>query len=189
MPLPVTKSSTPLVQDTLPALKAIYYNGNDENGHIYTFCRLYFLNNALAVNLCCFQRTPPAGSRAAFALAKNAHCLLLTLPPQQAGAPTLFAGDAQAFNGPVPPFGQPLAAPGAQYFSGQDEQGWYWGANFELGAGILEQIGLQATVNNTFYAAVFQYNTQKTGLVSSAAFTPEGTTPVNRFNQFEIVSY
>lgn len=189
MPVPVTKSEHPLVQDTVPAIKARYYNGANGDGHIYTFARIYFWERRLALNTCCFQRTPPANSRVAFALAGQNNCIYITLPPKEAGAPSVSIGAAQSFHSPLQPFGTPLPSPAPLYFAGNDEQGWYWGANVVLEEDLVGKTGLDVAPGNVFGGAVFQFTIGQSAYASSAPFASNGNTPSSNFTQFTIVSY
>lgn len=190
--VPVTKSDTPLVPDTLPALKVRHYCGGiAPRRQIYSFARLYMLGDALSLSLYGFEREPEDSSRLAFAFcaaASKANCIIVTLAPQHVHS-NLISGCP--LDTPLPLAGQssPLAAPAAAYFAGVDEQGWYWGASILLPAGLVRECGSALDVGTDFYAAVFKYDEGKDGFGASF-LPPQGGPPViGCAEKFTVVIY
>lgn len=178
LPIPISKSATPLVFDALPALKVRHYVGTPTGGNIYTLARFYLLGEALALSLCVFEKTPPPESRVGFAIAgTKGRVLVLALGPKQVRLQ--LAPDEEA---PPPPK--------AAYFTGQDEQGWYWGANLTLPAEALAKAGAAPAQPTVFAANVAKYRTDETafGTVFPAPLAAGPFQPAY-FGAFQAVEY
>jgi len=163
------QSETPLVPDTLPALKTCWYTGGQP--HIYTAARFYLLQQSLQVALTIFERTPPAESRAGFAFGGiSGHLAVVFLAPDTARLALL--------DGQNPPASWPLAeqdAPpfeDAAFYTGQDEQGWYWGARLGIGPEWLEKAGIVPAPGATFGVALAKYSTDSSTLGLSFPLPP-----------------
>lgn len=188
---PVSKSNIPLVMDTLPALKTCRYFGAMPGGNIYSFARFYVLGERLSVSLCVFERTPPPESRISFAVGSGtAQYLLVALSPKNTQPVTARLCPATGF-GPFPPPAGCLcvAAPEAQYFAGEDEQGWYWGANLLLEQSLLRQAGCTLALGSQFYAAVFKYFEGSPAFGSSAPAVSNQSPSLLHRTTFEVVGY
>ena len=180
MTTPISKSATPVVFDTLPALKVRHYHGRSALGNIYTFARLYVLEHSLAISLCSFEESPPPQSRVAFCVGEAAgRFLRLALSPEEATL-TLCGTPKE----------EPLPAPAPSYFSGQDEQGWYWGAHLLLAPSLLEKAGVDFADDEHFCAALVKYRTDEDAF-GSAFPVQNGANPfdIAHFGSFAVVGY
>lgn len=184
MAIPVTQSNTPLFFDAIPAVKVRYYN--EDGLPVYTYARLYALGKQLAVNLCAFERKPSAASRIDFCIGDSHKSLLLSLGEQQA---ELFLQQSGQ-----PLF--PLPTPPANHFTGEDEQGWHWGASFILPASALQQAGVTLTQHATFRAAVCKRWEKDScppetyAFGASASLAPNGKScPPENWDTFTLVAY
>lgn len=188
----VASSGTPLVFDTLPALKTTHFVHDGtlpsrDIASVYTYARLYILRGDLQLSLTAFERGPGAESRVAFAFGcdggdrlafaelspDGAHLTLLPKRP----APGLWQPPCQ---------GAPLAsAP----FAGVDEQGWYWGAQLSVPAHLLAGTGCTLAPGDIFGGALFKYRTDTTGVYGSSIAA--GATPLefDSFGRFEAESH
>lgn len=178
MPTPVTKSGTPLVFDALPALKVRHYQGRSACGNIYTLARMYVLEDALALSLCAFEKAPPPESRVGFGIGRpEGPVLELALGPN--GVQLRLA-----------PGQESLPPPEAAYFTGQDEQGWYWGANMSLGREVLAKAGVNLAQETAFWANLGKYRSDETAF-GCAFLAPPGAGPFSPayFGQFQVVEY
>ncbi len=176
---PVTRSTTPLVYDTLPALKVRHFTPAAER-RIYTLARFYFLKDTLALSLAAFEKDPHPTSRVEFAVTGRADRLLLfSLTPGDAELALCMGGKKHA-----------LIAPEPAYFSGVDEQGWYWGANTQLSAAHLAEVGLHVKKDEVFSAALFKQQAEQSGFGSSFPITnPDTRLDIAAFTRFVAVDY
>ncbi|MFV0412318.1 MAG: hypothetical protein ACK5L3_03485 [Oscillospiraceae bacterium] len=188
---PVSKSDIPLVMDTLPALKTCRYFGEMPGGNIYSFARFYVFKKQLSVSLCVFERTPPPESRISFAIGGGAaQYLLVTLSPKNTQPAAARLCPEAGFGPFPPPAGSTRAAPPeAQYFAGEDEQGWYWGANLLLEETLLRQAGCPLMLGSQFYAAVFKHFEGSPAFGSSAPAVSNQSPLLLRRTTFEVVGY
>lgn len=141
---PVVKSDSPLIFDTLPDLKARYFRFGTKTPSIYTYAQFYFLKNSLWLSLRGFQQTPPPQSGLCFALCAGAGLLQIRLFP---GKAQLCLPGHSAL---------PLCPPNIARFAGQDEHGWYWGAQLCVQPPQLALIGFAPQIGAQFGAAVFK---------------------------------
>ncbi len=142
------------VFDTLPALNARFAAEDANEKQIYTTARLYFEGEKLHVCLIAFEREPTPQSGVVFVLAGgDERMLYCTVNPDKASA-TLIS--AQPDMGAHLPQGEEIALATAGYFAGQDEQGWYWGAQIELSPDVLCKINVKAQKGESFRAALLK---------------------------------
>lgn len=175
---PISKSNTPLVFDALPALKVRHYQGVSARGNIYTLARLYVLGDALALSLCAFEKNPPPESRVGFGIGK------------QAGPVLVLALSPKTVQLRLTPGEESLPPPEAAYFAGQDEQGWYWGANLNLEPGVLAKAGVDLAREGGFWANLAKYRSDETAF-GSAFMAPHVAGPFSpaHFGKFQVVEY
>lgn len=179
MATPVSKSTTPLVFEALPALKVRHYCGKAAFGNIYTFARLYVLGAGLALSLCSFEEHPDRESRVAFCVAGQAGVLRLVLNSESA---ELFYEDGEGK--------EQLPSPERTCFSGQDEQGFYWGANLVLPEEVLLKTGLRLSETQEFCAALIKYRGDERAFGSAfPVINEEDPFDSAHFGSFRIVSY
>lgn len=127
-------SESPLFFDTLPALKTRWGSGGDV---LYCLARFYQDASAFHLSLSAFERDPAPESRLALALAaQDGRGLLAQLSPREA---RLIPFGPQA---PLNLFAEAGTATPAKHFAGDDEQGWYWGAQLAIGRDVLEAAGI-----------------------------------------------
>lgn len=185
---PVTQCDVPLVAETLPALKVRYYSEMAED--VYTFARMYVLQDSLSVSLYKFERTPPSASRLAFAVAaaEGPKVLFASVGPQQSGFCNVALCDGA---GALPPCKEAVAleAPTPTWFGGVDEQGWYWGAEVVLSAEVLAQAGCILRPGAMYCAAVFCYAEGEEGIGASFPLPKEGPVVMNGAEKFSVVIY
>ncbi|MDL2293652.1 hypothetical protein LJC60_03375 [Ruminococcaceae bacterium OttesenSCG-928-D13] len=161
MVFPVTISDIPLELDTLPALKTRYFCHDGslparDTARIYTMARLYVQNGVLQLGLSAFERDPAPDSSISFALGgEGQQFALVTLTPEDATLevlektppPALFGGREAVLETPLE----------AGRFAGQDEQGWYWGAQMALPKTVLAGCGCPLSPGARFGGALFKY--------------------------------
>lgn len=171
---PVAVSDSSMVLDALPALKATCWCHTNAGSKIYSFARFYLAKDGLTVALYSFERQP--SDHSAMALALNfdgSRSALLQLTPREAGAyfysstsPPSLTDMATATQKALPP---------ASYFHGEDEQGWYWGAQLLVPYSFLEAIGYRD--GHSFRAGFLKYSLGQPGY--GASFTPlDDTSPL-----------
>lgn len=181
----VMKSAGPLAFDVLPAVKCKWYTGGT-GPKVYTTMQVYLEKDTLCARLLAFERQPESGSRLTLALTGGGqHMLLLRLAPAE--CLTYLCGRS-----PVPDLwqrcpGAPLAAPEWQAVAGEDEQGWYWGAQVRLAPQVLAQAGLAPGAQG-FSAALFKH--EAAGAAYGASVVPphpQQPLDVGGFEAYEIV--
>ncbi len=163
MAFPVMQSTLPVVLDTLPALKVRRYHGQSKMGNVYCYARMYFLKDSLQLSLCAFERAPDAATRIEFAVGGTEKAFLL-LSLSREGATLSRCGGGMPLVLPAPP---------PAFFSGVDEQGWYWGAQVSLAAPLLAQAGM-VPLPREFSAAVFKTRTDEDAFGASFEALPGG---------------
>lgn len=173
MALPLSISNTPLVFDALPAIKVNQYRGKSQSHNIYTYARMYILQDALAFSLYCFERTPPPQSRASLVLGRDADALLdYSLSPTEANLLLRLPNGTSSIYPPPEP----------SYFSGEDEQGWFWGAKAILPPDLLAMVGCHLHPGDEFRAAVLKTRTDEDAF--GASFGPLVANDPYVFQQF-----
>lgn len=176
----VLKSNTPLVADALPALKVQHYTGQPAQGNIYTFARFYFFQNGLDITLHVFEKEPSPSSRARFVFGPLQGPLLSWEAGPQTSLLTLVSGSQAS---PLPPLD-------SSFFTGQDEQGWYWGRHLFLPAESLSLLGSPLDNGQEFCAAVFKTQLNETAYGSSFQTSqPKPWLTPSQFGRFTAVYY
>ena len=172
-------STAPLVMDALPALTARFYRGKPA---LYTQARAYASPRGLHVGLWVFQRQPHSGTRAYFAAAGSTGVACVAMTSTAASLHML----------PLAPAPFPDDGPGTpdetRFFSGEDEQGWYWGGQCLIPAGTAATAGIECTPDSRFSVAVFISQGSTAG--ASCLLGPEET-PVDpaHFQPVGVVPY
>lgn len=191
MPRPLTASNTPLVFDTISALKVQRYYGLPPGRNVYTYGRFYMMQGQLALSLACFERDPAPACRAAFALCGQQGSMVFTvMAPARSHSvllpePTAGLTLKEAENHPAQPSGPP-----PEYFAGEDEQGWYWGANLILPSSLLQSAGIGTRPGTPLRAAVYRYEAGQPGFGASH-ICPAGASPLDaaQFTAYTITDY
>lgn len=188
MPFLVTRSSRPVVFDALPALKVNWYHTPAAMPKVYSYARFYLHRNALALSLYAFERDPLPESRVAFALGGNSgRFLLLALGPHTVQL-SVHGPEEHSFLWQPPLVSLPPPAP--QRFTGEDEQGWHWGALLQMDRPLLQQVGFSPDADGEFRAAVFKYSTNSQDYGASFASNRPDALPVwDDFGRFVPVDY
>ena len=184
MIFPITTSDTPLEFDALPALKCTCWQPGSHRVH--TLARLYVHGGALRLSLCAFERQPTPESAMGFALAGGGQPVLFVgLDPAAAWLQS-FPATPTSLPGPAVP-----AASGSlvvERFSGEDEQGWYWGGRLTLPGDVLAQAGCTTQPGSTFRAGLLKYGTGPLGSSYRPA-DPEKPLDATGFDEFLVVDY
>ncbi len=178
MPIPVSKSLTPLVFDTLPALKVRHYSGKAALGNTYTLARLYALGSCLALSLCVFEEAPAEESHVAFCVAGKTGAFLKFCLTKSTAELTLCGA----------PQTEVLQTPKPERFTGQDEQGWYWGGSLLLPEAALQALGLGLAVGEEFGANLIRYRSDETVFGTAFPAEEDAFSPAC-FGLFQVVDY
>lgn len=173
-------SQAPLVMDALPALTARYYRGKPA---LYTQARAYLSPRGLHVGLWVFQRQPQAATLAYFMAAGSAGTACVAM---SADAANLYELPLS----PVPlPSGNGNGPPDElRFFSGTDEQGWYWGGQCLLPASAVSAACIECAPGGRLSAAVF---VSQDGMAGASCLLGLEDAPVDpaHFQPFGVVSY
>ncbi|MFV0353469.1 MAG: hypothetical protein ACK5JF_14380 [Oscillospiraceae bacterium] len=184
MGIPVTASSTPLVFETLPAIKVTNYSFAKILTNLYTYARFYVHNGSLVVGVYGFKESPDEQDRISLVVGQKNRYLLLSISPRQASL--VLADDAATLQTQT---GVQLPAPSLSPFAGTDEQGWFWGAEAILSADVLQQAGLVLTPGAQFGAAVFYHRSNQEEFGTSFAYNPLLPLIHQPYPAFTVVSY
>lgn len=182
----ISQSSEPMVFDAIPAVKVGYYK--PEGLSIYTYARLYALENDIMLNLCSFERDPREDSAIEFYFGKKGtkQELIVTLTPNSLSCKM----DTQEKGEQLVSLADPMR------FAGVDEQGWYWGANMVIPGKYLKEIGIQVKAGHSFSGAVVkrwlatEEGEQAPGALGcSAQLSYTNEIKKENFDQFTLVKY
>ncbi len=150
----ITTSGTPLEADTVCATKITHFSGDIVP--IYSYVRIYCIKGGLCVSFKVFERTP--SSHFAIKLAHGADLPSLFID--------FFADECTAVisNGTerkedVKVIFEPI--------SGDDNQGYFWGAEFTLSAGVLKAVDITAKPGELLLANFFVYTDHSNGIGSA----------------------
>lgn len=176
----VSFSTAPMVMDALPALTARFYRGKPA---LYTQARMYVSPRGLHVGLWVFQRQPQPDTRAYFAAAgdKGMACVAMSATAAFLHAlplsPALFPGG----DGAKPP-------DDVRFFSGEDEQGWYWGGQCVIPDDAMAAAGIECAPGSRFSAAVF---VSQDCMAGASCLLGREDTPMDpaHFQPFGVVSF
>ncbi len=141
----VTYSDIPLEFDTLSAVKVRHYKSDNEQ--IYCYARFYCLKGALAVGVKIFERADIAQSL----------ITLRTVNDDQVGGVEIEFGYLKSPKAVMLDSSEQkdIAAPNVNYLSGDDNQGFYWGAEFIVSQELLAQAGIELQEGKLFLANLF----------------------------------
>lgn len=180
----VSYSGTPLILDALPAVKVRHYYGSAPS--IYTYIKMYVHAGALALGCYCFEKQPKPETAIVFAISQNTKPpLVLRLTPQTTSLVLAGAGG----NTGLQPEGAVLPAPPAQYFAGTDEQGWYWGAQLQIGQAALGKAGFTLGPGAQFKTATFYKAAGADGFGATCPVREDTPLHPGNFETFSIVPY
>lgn len=180
MAIPLPQSPAPIAFDALPALKVRHYYGAGPN--IYTLARLYALGDCLALSLAAFERDPAEDSAITFALCGQG------APPLRVHA---WPDGSLGLSLELEPE-EPGAALEGDSIGGSDEQGWYWGANLLLPAGLLALAGCRLTPGERFCGGLFKHSWGREEAGIGSAFPlrdPANPYDPAGFGQFETIRF
>ena len=167
MPFPIVQSNVPLVFDTLPDLKVRYFRAHGPQDNIYTYAQMYAMPQGLALGLRAFEQTPGADSQIVFALGQpQGSVLRFCLAPGEAALDLLAGGDVR-----------PLSLPEVVRFAGEDEHGWYWGAQLVLPAEDLLSACCTLQAGSAFGIAVLKARAG-IGILGASFRLPAGGEPL-----------
>ncbi len=130
----ITDSPTPLLPETLPALKLTYFNGEPSRGFVYSYLRCYVCRGSVFFSLTVFDSCPPDTARIGLALSLDEDArrfLFVSCSDRQDDRLLLYENDVPT---------RQLALTGLQHTRGGDEQGLYWGVQGELSAELFQDI-------------------------------------------------
>ncbi|MDD3429582.1 MAG: hypothetical protein PHG02_06225 [Oscillospiraceae bacterium] len=185
MSILVSHSQTPLLPDTLPAVKMTEFFGSAKSGPVYSYLKLHECNGSIHLCLMAFEETPAPQSRLGAAF-----CFDNTQP----GKFIFFSANAMEnfslllYNNTANPLALPASG---SIFSGRDEQGFYWGVETILSADLLAQhFGSAPKVKSVFGGNAFKYNTTEAAFGSAFAVPLGNTVPTCKgFGTFTVVPY
>ncbi len=144
--LSVSKSDTPQAFDALPALKVKHFARCEQQENLYTQAQMYALNNTLMLNLSAFEKNPMPSSALGFCVSGREDCALVLQLFSNSAQLLFYTQSSQ----------ETLQTPILQRHSGEDEQGWYWGASLCFSAKHLQRVGITCALGSEFYANLFK---------------------------------
>lgn len=181
----ITSSKTPLMMETLPAVKLVHCYGNGRDGHVYAYLRMYVLNGAFCFNLTQFLQCPAADTRMALCLgmADSEAYISVVCPADGNAAVQQYnaADESTGTLGEVP----------LRHFAGTDEQGWYWSVEGTLTAEACRAaFGRVPDAGSVWAGNVYAYNETESAFAAAFA-TPAGSRipTKNGFSVFTVVPY
>ncbi len=153
----VTKSRTPMVFDTLPAIKMQY--GYSSLPNIYTMAQMYALANDLAVCVRVFEKQPSKTEGTILVLAGQADKALALSISKEGCRLDIASNTVSSLN-------QNNELPGLEMkvmkkFSGEDEQGYYWGVSVLIPRNSLEEIKIDLNAGADFKALLLRKDKEK----------------------------
>ncbi len=153
----VTKSRTPMVFDTLPAIKMQY--GYTTLPNIYTMVQMYALADDLAVCVRIFEKIPAETEETTLILA-GTEDNMLSLSISKEGCCLYEVQDAVSClgrNGKS----RGLGIKELKKFAGEDEQGCYWGVSMLITQDILQKAGVCLNEGSSFKALLLRKDEEK----------------------------
>lgn len=136
MPFLLTDSATPLLMETVPALKIRHFYGNSARGNVYAYLRCYVHKGDFYCCMSAFDAAPPAGTRMALALCPaedTEKFLLFSLSKEESGNTlTLRSKDGKNL--------EAFEAPPTTLTCGEDEQGLFWSRTGVLSGKLFKKI-------------------------------------------------
>lgn len=179
MSLPVAISEKQLVFDTLPALKVCRYYGQSAHPNIYSYGRMYFLEDNLELALYAFEREPDSESCVEFYMGRDKNNLInIKLYPDSCEYLLCKNGNWQQVKGMSP-----------VRFASADEQGWFWGARMMVLPSTLQEAGINAVPGAEFSAAVVKSRRDEAAFGISSNLPVCGKTDFDNFSNFITVTY
>ncbi len=172
MSLFITESKTPLEPDTLGAIKISEFHGDIIP--VYCYARIYSYNGGLCISLKVFERVDIAKCRITFKLTSVNEEGILYTEIENNNPPTCYTILNEERNN--------VASLGADFISGDDNQGFYWGVEFSLTKEQLCKIPLNVESGNIFLANIIMTNNTESGY--GCAFKNE-----DKYGDFLVVPY
>ncbi len=168
----ITESTTKLEFDTLGAVKISNFVGDITP--IYSYARFYAVAGELAVGIKVFERSDIADSTVTLRIkspdSEDELCIELCL---NVASYCYVVRDGVKSE---------IDASVANFYSGDDNQGFYWGVNFSVEKNTLKQINLKAVSGVNFLANILLTRSSEKGC-GSACSDHKG------FDDFIIVPY
>ncbi len=165
----LTQSSTPLEFDTLGAVKIRHFFG--DINEIYCYARFYIINGGIAVGVRVFERADIATTSVRLKLCSDERACELTIElDNKSGAQADVDGGED----------KKITLSGVSYLSGDDNQGFYWGAEFIIDKKMLDSVGIIAKPGKTFLLNMTTAEPGKNG---------EGRAFIEEYGNFIIVPY
>ncbi len=152
MAIMITESNSTMEFDTLGAIKVENFNGGISP--IYCYARIYCIDGGLAVGIKVFEAVETAVHRVAVRLSSN----------NQDALTVEFSNEKNPIAFVSRPTGEyKVDPPEIDYICGDDNQGFYWGAEFFISREHCSFIDLTAKSANTFAANLYVYDPRTSG--------------------------
>lgn len=183
---PISKSRVPLEFDSLPALKAVYWDAAAQR-RVYTQAKFYLLEDAVQVNLLVFEKQPEQDSAASFILCGTTACLVLTAQGPQAEIEVKPNGTS--LNMLLHRERDKALPIAVQALSGQDEQGQFWGVKAEIPFALLKQAGIGLQEGEELSGGLVKHTGAQLGRGASFLLYAPNQTEKPNLNKLKIVDY
>lgn len=181
----LTCTQTPLVMDTVPAVKIVNFNGSPKKDMVYAYARLYVLNGALCFRLTRFEEAPSENVRMGIAIcsANQTDKFLYLWVDFNANAQLCIYNNGAIL--------QSYTSPKISVSHGGDEQGLYFTAEGTINGDIIETaLGQKMKPNAVFAGNIYSYD------VTESSFGAAFKVPIGQaiptqsgFEAFTCVSY
>lgn len=191
MPFLITDSATPLLMETVPALKVSHFYGNPARGNVYAYLRCYVHKGDFHCCMSEFDAAPPMDTRMAIAIcpAEDTETFLLFSLGKEEPSATLTLCDKEGNTLKT------LDAPMTALTCGEDEQGLFWSRTGVLSGKIFkESFGAAPRAGDVYVGNVLLYQENETAFgtafpMSIASPLEAGPVRMAGFEPFTIVPY
>ncbi len=185
MPYFITNGKTPLLMETVPVLKVTNYSGSAKRDNVYTYMRSFAYNGSMFCSFTSFDESPLEGTVMSLVLRHidSENVLTVTCGKHTAATATLQHNSTCTDMTPC------LNA--APVITGGDEQGLYWGVNFEIAQKAFAQsFGTKLNDGEIYQGNLFLHSTEETAF-GSAFLVPQGASIpcIDGADSFFIVPY
>ncbi len=153
MSILITESKTPLEPDTLGAIKISEFHGDITP--LYSYFRIYCYDGGLNIGLKLFERVDIARNKITFMITTQDEEKVLFAELENNKQPICYLNSAKN--------GNDINSPHVTFISGDDNQGYYWGAEFRLSSEQLNPIGLKLKAGVGFLANIMITNSFEEG--------------------------